>query len=104
MREFSSEEIEHYNAFHEHGSGFEKQTFDDDDDDGGGGIQRLTSSFVIGLQVFDNKISIPKKIVWSCASETKGTNLPHFKGGGRRSAANLAVLSHSKLLKGMNNE
>ena len=63
MREFSSEEIEHYNAFHEHGSGFAKQTFDDDD--GGGGIQRLTSSFVIALQVFDNSISNPCHLLHS---------------------------------------
>ena len=50
MREFSSEEIEHYNGFQEHnGSGFTKSTFEGD---GGGGIQWLTSSFVNGLQVF----------------------------------------------------
>ena len=50
MREFSSEEIDHYNDFHDHyGSGFKKPTFEDDG--GGGGIQWLTSSFVNGLQV-----------------------------------------------------
>ena len=55
MREFSSEEIEHYNGFHDHyGSGFTKTVFDD----GGGGIQRLTSSFVNGLQVFVSRIYI----------------------------------------------
>lgn len=50
MREFSGEEIEHYNAFHDHhGSGFAKPAFEGD---AAGGIQRLTGSFVYGLQVF----------------------------------------------------
>ena len=49
MREFSSEEIDHYNGFHDHhGRAFKKPSFEVD---GGGGIQGLTSFFVNGLQV-----------------------------------------------------
>ncbi len=47
LREFSSEEVETYNTFHPYGSGLEKWFFATD---ALASIERLTESFVCGLQ------------------------------------------------------
>jgi cytoplasmic tRNA 2-thiolation protein 2 len=47
MREFSREDVENYNSFHDFGFGFSRPSFSPDPFSS---IERLTESFVVGLQ------------------------------------------------------